>query len=142
MLGPSPGRAGPTGDKQAEFSPEMSDQSSSGQSSVIGVPVNFLPQWQLKLRQADKFLASGISIVSYTISSSLGAGRHPALPKHSDMGCCYVSTSSMSELRSLGPLQDVLVLALTLLVGLCLGGGETEIMGKVGAALAWCVVAH
>lgn len=97
MLGPSPGRAGPTGDEQAEFSPEMSDQSSSGQSSVIGVPVNFLPQWQLKLRQADKFLASGISIVSHTISSSLGAGRHPALPKH-----CYVSTSSMSELRSLG----------------------------------------
>lgn len=48
------------------------------------------------------------------------------------MGCCYVSTSPKSELRSLGPLQDVLlVLALILLVGLCLGGRETEIMGKV-----------
>lgn len=46
-------------------------------------------------------------------------------------GCCYVSTSSMSELRPLGPLQDVLVLARILLVGLCLGGGETEIVGEV-----------
>lgn len=116
---------------RAEFSPGMPDQSSSGQSSVRGVPVHFLPQWQLKLRQADKFLAPWISIVSHTICSSLGAGRHPALPKHADMGCCYVSTSSMSELRSLGPLQDVLVLALILLVGLCWGGRETEIMGKV-----------
>lgn len=114
MLGPSPGRAEPTGDKQAGFSPGMSDQSSSGQSSAIGVPMNFLPQGQLELRQADKFLAPWISIVSHTICSSLGAGRHPALPKHADMGCCYVSTSPMSELRSLEPLQDVLVLALTL----------------------------
>lgn len=132
MPGPSAGRAEPTGDKKAVFSPGMSDESASGQSSVLRVPVNFLPPGQLKLRQANKFLALWISIVSHTICSSLGAGRHPALPKHSDMGCCYVSTSPKSELRSLGPLQDVLlVLALTLLVGLCLGGRETEIMGKV-----------
>lgn len=84
--------------------------------------LNFLPPGRLKLRQADKFLAPWISIVSHTICSSLGVGRHPALPKHSDMGCCYVSTSPKSELRSLGPLQDVLlVLALTLLGGAVFG---------------------
>ena len=53
------------------------------------------------------------------------------LPKHSNTACCYVAASSKPELRSLGPSQDMLVLAPDLLVGLCLGVRETEIMGKV-----------
>lgn len=48
-------------------------------------------------------------------------------------------TSSKPELRSLEPSQDVLVPALTLPAGLCLGGRETEIVGKVQAAPGWCV---
>lgn len=52
------------------------------------------------------------------------------LPKHSNTGCCYVAASSEPELRSLGLSWDMLVPDPTLRVALCLGGRDTEIMGK------------
>lgn len=120
------------GDEEAEFGTGTSDPSASGCSSALRVPMDFLPQGRLKPEISSWRLRSALltALSVHLLEPGDSQGKHPALPKHSNTDCCYVAASSKPELRSLGPLQDVLVPALTLLVGLCLGGRETEIIGK------------